>query len=139
MSGSSISISWSAVDEASSYDVDVKPAPTMENDLSVPTNYAFVDGLKADVEYSIRVAARIIGALTSYSNVLKVTPSGAPIIAPAPHVLSFDETSVTLGRRHMRHYRNGNDLKKVIVAVQEEGGESKELEFSVAIVLSPHP
>ncbi len=139
MSGSSISISWSAVDGASSYDVDVKPAPTMENDLSVPTNYAFVDGLKADVEYSIRVAARINGALTSYSNVLKVTPSGAPIIAPAPHVLSFDETSVTLGRRHMRHYRNGNDLKKVIVAVQEEGGESKELEFSVAVVLSPHP
>ena len=126
MSGSSISISWSAVDEASSYDVDVKPAPTMENDLSVPTNYAFVDGLKADVEYSIRVAARINGALTSYSNVLKVTPSGAPIIAPAPHVLSFDEASVTLGRRHMRHYRNGNDLKNNMWVNEGEVYRSKQ-------------
>ena len=54
-------------------------------------------------------------------------------------MLSFDETSVTLGRRHMRNYRNGNELKKVIVAIQEESGESKELEFSVAFPPAPHP
>lgn len=139
MSGSSISISWSTVEEASSYDVDVKPAPSMTNELSVSSNYAFIDGLKADVEYTIRVAARIHGSLTSYSTPLKVTPSGAPIIAPAPHVISYDETSVTLGRHHMRHYRNGNDMKKVIVAIQEQGGEMKEMEFIVAIVPAPHP
>lgn len=39
----------------------------------------------------------------------------------------------------MRHYRNGNDMKKVIVAIQEQGGEMKEMEFIVAIVPAPHP
>ena len=139
LSGSSISISWKAVEGASSYTVQVTPAPAMKNDLTVSTDYAFVDGLKIGEEYTIRVAASVHGVLTDYSSELKVTPSGAPIIAPAPRVLSFDETSVTLGRRHMRNYRNGNELKKVIVAVQEEGGESKELEFSVAFPPVPHP
>ena len=131
VSGSSISISWVAVEGASSYTIDIQPTPTMSNKLTVSTDYAFIDGLLAGQEYTIRVAATVNNVQSAYSSELKVTPSGAPIIAPAPRVLSFDESSVTLGRRHMHHYRNGHDLSKVIVEVLEEGGSSHELEFAV--------
>ena len=131
VSGSSISISWVAVEGASSYTIDVQPAPTMPNKLTVSTDYAFIDGLLAGQEYTIRVAATVNNVQSAFSTELKVTPSGAPIIAPAPRVLSYDESSVTLGRRHMHHYRNGHELTKVIVEVLEEGGSSHELEFPV--------
>ena len=62
---------------------------------------------------------------------MKVTPSGAPIIAPAPHIVSYDENSVTLSRHHIRHYRNHNDFNKIFVRVTEESGTSRELEFAV--------
>ena len=70
------------------------------------------------------------------SNELKVTPSGAPIIAPAPHIVSYDENSVTLSRHHIRHYRNHNDFNKIFVRVTEESGTSRELEFAVFFLIS---
>ena len=87
----------------------------------------------AGQEYSLRVSAKVDGVSSSFSSVLKVTPSGAPIIAPAPRVLSFDETSVSLSRHHLRHYNNGNDFTSIKVQVKEEGGFSKELEFPVSL------
>ena len=133
MSGTSIRISWNAVEDASSYTVDVQPAPTMTNELTVSSNYAFVDGLTVGQEYVIRVTASVHGVQTPYSAELKVTPSGAPLIAPAPRVMSFDESSVTLTRHHMRHYHNGNDMTKIFVRVSEEDGTSRELEFPVRV------
>lgn len=129
MSGTSISISWTAVAGASSYTLSVEPTPVMTNNLSVSTDYAFVDGLEVGQEYTIRVQAVVNGVTSSFSEALKVTPSGAPIIAPAPRVVSYDETSVTLSRHHMRHYRNGNEFTTITVQVKEEGGETKEWEF----------
>jgi hypothetical protein len=131
MSGSSISISWKAVEEASSYIIEVNPTPSMSNTLTVEEDYAFIDGLAAGTEYTIRVAAMVHGVQSMYSSAIKVTPTGAPIIAPAPRILSYDETSATLGRHHMRSYSNGNDLNKIVVLVQEEGAASRELEFPV--------
>ena len=129
MSGSSISVSWTAVAGASSYTLSVEPAPEMKNELSVSTNYAFVDGLVVGQEYTIRVQALVNGVVSSFSEALKVTPSGAPIIAPAPRVMSYDETSVTLSRHHMHHYRNGNEFTAITVQIKEEGGETKEWEY----------
>ena len=129
MSGSSISVSWTAVAGASSYTLSVEPAPEMKNELSVSTNYAFVDGLVVGQEYTIRVQALVNGVVSSFSEALKVTPSGAPIIAPAPRVVSYDETSVTLSRHHMHHYRNGNEFTTITVQIKEEGGETKEWEY----------
>lgn len=107
----------------------------MQNKLTVSTDYAFLDGLVAGEEYTLRVAATVNNVQSAFSREVKVTPSGAPIIAPAPRVLSYDESSVTLGRRHMHHYRNGHDLSKVLVEVLEEGGSSRELEFAVGWIL----
>lgn len=135
ISGSSISISWVGVEGASSYTIDIQPTPTMQNKLTVSTDYAFLDGLVAGEEYTLRVAATVNNVQSAFSREVKVTPSGAPIIAPAPRVLSYDESSVTLGRRHMHHYRNGHDLSKVLVEVLEEGGSSRELEFAVGWIL----
>ena len=135
MSGSSISISWVAVEGASFYTIDVQPTPTMSNKLTVTTEYAFIDGLLAGQEYVIRVAATVNNVQSAFSSDLKVIPSGAPIIAPAPRVLSYDESSVTLGRRHIQHYRNGHDLTKVVVRVVEEGGAARELEFAVSFCI----
>ena len=135
VSGSSISISWVGVEGASSYTLDIQPAPTMWNRLTVSSDYAFIDGLLAGEEYAIRVAATVNNVQSAFSTEVKVTPSGAPILAPAPRVLSYDESSVTLGRRHMHHYGNGHELSKVIVEVLEEGGSSRELEFAVGSIL----
>lgn len=131
MSGTSIRISWNAVEDASSYTVDVQPAPTMTNELTVSSNYAFVDGLSVGQEYVIRVTASVHGVETPSSTEFKVTPSGAPLIAPAPRVMSFDESSVTLTRHRMRHYHNGNDMTKIFVRVSEEDGTAREMEFPV--------
>lgn len=107
----------------------------MKNILTVSTNYAFVDGLVDGQEYVIRVAASVHGVQTPYSAELKVTTTGAPLIAPAPHVTSYDETSVTLTRHRMHHYHNGNEMTKVFVRVTEEEGESRELEFPVLLLI----
>lgn len=136
LSGSSIRISWDAVEGASSYTVTVQPEPTLQNTLTVSTNYAFVDGLVEGQEYILRVSASVHGVTTPFSNELKVTPSGAPIIAPAPHIVSYDENSVTLSRHHIRHYRNHNDFNKIFVRVTEESGTSRELEFAVFFLIS---
>ena len=108
----------------------------MSNKLTVTTDYAFIDGLLAGQEYVIRVAATVNNVQSAFSSDLKVTPSGAPIIAPAPRVLSYDESSVTLGRRHIHHYRNGHDLTKVIVRVVEASGAARELEFAVSFLVA---
>ena len=131
LSGTSIRLSWSAVEDASSYTLAIQPEPSMKNELTVSTNYAFVDGLSIGQEYVIRVSAAVRGIQTPFSSEIKVTPSGAPLIAPAPRIVSFDETSVTLTRHRMRHYHNGNEMTKVFVRVVEEEGESRELEFPV--------
>ena len=133
MSGSSISVSWKSVVGASSYTLSVEPTPTMANDYTVTTDYAFIDGLVAGQEYSVRVSAKVDGVNSAFSSILKVTPSGAPIIAPAPRVMSFDETSVSLSRHHLRHYNNGNDFTSIKVQVKEEGGLTKELDFPVVL------
>lgn len=133
MSGPSIRVSWGAVEDASSYIVDVQPQPSMNNELTVSTSYAFIDGLMEGKEYVIRVAASVHGMQTPFSAELKVIPSGAPLIAPAPHVLSYDETSVSLTRHHMRHYRNGNEMTKIFVRITEEEGDTRELEFPVVL------
>lgn len=104
MSGSSISVSWNPVEGASSYTLSVVPTPTMENDYTVHTDFAFIDGLSMDTEYTIRVRAQANGVDSALSAPLKVTPTGAPIIAPAPRVVSYDETSVSLSRPHLHHY-----------------------------------
>ena len=134
LSGTSVRISWNAVEAASSYTVAVDPEPSMKNNLSVSTEFAFIDGLAIDTEYTIRVSAMVNGVQSPYSNEIKVTPSGAPIIAPAPRVVSYDESSVSLTRQHMRHYRNGNEMTKIFVQVTEEEGESRELEFPVRFI-----
>ena len=90
VSGSSISISWVGVEGASSYTLDIQPAPTMWNKLTVSSDYAFIDGLLAGEEYAIRVAATVNNVQSAFSTEVKVTPSGAPILAPAPRVLSYD-------------------------------------------------
>lgn len=133
MSGPSIRISWNAVEGASSYNVDVHPEPSMTNTLTVSTNYAFIDGLSEGQEYTVRVAASVNGVQSPFSEEFKVTPSGAPLIAPAPRVMSYDETSVSLTRHHMRHYRNGNEMTKIFVRIGEVEGETRELEFPVVV------
>ena len=139
MSGTSVSISWKAVEGASSYTVDVQPPPSLENDLVVSTDYAFIDGLLPLQEYSIRVSATVQGVQSAFSEALKVTPSGAPVIAPAPQVIAYDESSVTLNRRHMRHYANGDDLNKIIVLVKEGDETTHELEFPVSVRAKENP
>lgn len=131
MSGSSISVSWNPVEGASSYTLSVVPTPTMENDYTVHTDFAFIDGLSMDTEYTIRVRAQANGVDSALSAPLKVTPTGAPIIAPAPRVVSYDETSVSLSRPHLHHYRNGNDFTRIYVQVIDSTGARQELEFPV--------
>lgn len=131
MSGSSISVSWNPVEGASSYTLSVVPTPTMENDYTVHTDFAFIDGLSMETEYTIRVRAQANGVDSALSAPLKVTPTGAPIIAPAPRVVSYDETSVSLSRPHLHHYRNGNDFTRIYVQVIDSTGARQELEFPV--------
>lgn len=138
MSGSSISVSWNPVEGASSYTLSVVPTPTMENDYTVKTDFAFVDGLSIGTEYTIRVRAHADGMDSAFSTPLKVTPSGAPIIAPAPRVVSYDETSVSLSRPHLHHYRNGNDFTRIYVLVTDSTGARQELEFPVSAFLLSH-
>lgn len=76
MSGSSISVSWNPVEGASSYTLSVVPTPTMENDYTVHTDFAFIDGLSMDTEYTIRVRAQANGVDSALSAPLKVTPTG---------------------------------------------------------------
>jgi len=103
----------------------------MENDYTVHTDFAFIDGLSMDTEYTIRVRAQANGVDSALSAPLKVTPTGAPIIAPAPRVVSYDETSVSLSRPHLHHYRNGNDFTRIYVQVIDSTGARQELEFPV--------
>lgn len=138
MSGSSISVSWNPVEGASSYTLSVVPTPTMENDYTVHTDFAFIDGLSMDTEYTIRVRAQANGVDSALSAPLKVTPTGAPIIAPAPRVVSYDETSVSLSRPHLHHYRNGNDFTRIYVQVIDSTGARQELEFPVPFHCSFH-
>ena len=138
MSGSSISVSWNPVEGASSYTLSVVPTPTMENDYTVHTDFAFIDGLSIDTEYTIRVRAQANGVDSALSAPLKVTPTGAPIIAPAPRVVSYDETSVSLSRPHLHHYRNGNDFTRIYVQVIDSTGTRQELEFPVPFHCSFH-
>ena len=138
MSGSSISVSWNPVEGASSYTLSVVPTPMMENDYTVHTDFAFIDGLTIGTEYTIRVRAQANGLESALSTPLKVTPTGAPIIAPAPRVVSYDETSVSLSRPHLHHYRNGNDFTRIYVQVTDSTGARQELEFPVFLFLSFH-
>ena len=93
------------------------------------TYRSFVSLNRLIPRYFTLFVALVNGVVSSFSEALKVTPSGAPIIAPAPRVMSYDETSVTLSRHHMHHYRNGNEFTAITVQIKEEGGETKEWEY----------
>ena len=87
-------------------------------------------------EFLLCFYASIPDFTSPFSHASQVPPSGAPIIAPAPHIVSYDENSVTLSRHHIRHYRNHNDFNKIFVRVTEESGTSRELEFAVFFLIS---
>ena len=56
------------MEAASSYTVAVDPEPSMKNNLSVSTEFAFIDGLAIDTEYTIRVSAMVNGVQSPYGN-----------------------------------------------------------------------